>query len=306
MNGPPARKLSGIGVAITVLATLVIAAIAYGATTRAVHRVAVALPTASPTPGMPAVSSPSPIEPSPAPPPRLSIWGFDLANAATGWLLLSNCTQPRTGECQFMVAAAGDGGQTWSAPVQVGPSYDPTDGGAPRTVRFINAVDGFVYGSGGAFATHDGGKTWSALDLPATFFDAISGRGQTVWAATYPCPKGTVCAYEVRLSHDGGRSWSAPRRLPGGFFPSDLIPLGTSSALLSGPSSGDLEMTSDGGNTWRAIKGQCSEGYFRAPIASSDGQEIWELCLGIPGNASAVKVLFVSEDGGKSWSRKAS
>lgn len=309
MNDQPGRKLSVNNVAITVLATLVIAIIAYGATTRAGHPVAVAPRDASPKPSTPARSSPH-VEPSPTPPigpPRPSIWGFDLAgSSSTGWLLLSNCSQPMAGQCQYLVAATADGGQTWSAPVQVGPSYDPGDGGAPRTVRFINALDGFVYGSGGAFATHDGGKSWSALDLHATFFSAMAGRGQTVWAATYPCPKGTLCPYDVRSSHDGGRSWSAPRQLPVGFFPSDLIPVGTSSALISGPSSGDLEMTSDGGNTWRAIKGQCSEGYFRAPVASSDGQEIWELCLGVPGDASAVKVLFVSEDGGKSWSQKAS
>lgn len=306
MNQPPARKLSGVNVATTVLATLVIAIIGYGAMAHAVpHPIAVALPDASPTPPTP-TSSP-PVEPSPTPaisPPR--IVGFDLVNARAGWILLSNCAQPRTAPCQYMVAATADGGQTWSEPVQVGQSYDPADGSAPRTIRFINAIDGFVYGAGGAFATHDGGKTWATLDLHATFFNAISGRGQTVWAATYPCAKGTLCSYEVRSSHDAGRSWSVPRPLPIGFSPSDVIPFGTSGAIISGPSSGDLEVSSDGGNLWRPIKGQCSVNTFRAFVASPDGKEIWELCMAYPAGASADKVLFVSEDGGKSWSQKAS
>lgn len=196
MNEQPARNLSGTNVAIMVLATLVIAIIAYGAASRAVHPVAVSLPSASPAPSMPSAGPPTPVgqPPTPIGPPRLFIWGFDLFDARTGWLLLSNCTQPTTGQCQYLVAATRDGGQTWSAPVQVGPSYDPADGGVPRTVRFVNDVDGFVYGASGVFATHDGGKTWSALDLHATFFLAISGRGHTVWAATYPCPKGAPSA----------------------------------------------------------------------------------------------------------------
>ena len=296
----------GVNVVTTVLATLVIGIIAYGGATRALHPVVVASPGPSPTPS--AAASPLPVEPVPSPPigpPRLAVWGFDLVNPRTGWILLSNCTQPMTGQCQFFVAATADGGQTWSAPVQVGPSYDPADGSAPRTVRFINAVDGFVYGGAGAYATHDGGKTWSTLDLHATFFNAISGRGQTVWAATYPCAKGTLCSFDVRSSHDGGRSWSAPHPLPSGFSPFDVIPFGTSSALITGPSPGDLLLTSDGGNTWRSIKGPCPDSSFRAFVASADGQEIWELCMSYPAGASADKVLFVSEDGGKAWSQKA-
>lgn len=307
MNEPATRKLSGVNVAITVLATLVIAMIAYSATTHAVHPDAVALPTELPAPWM--IPTSPPVEPPPTPPtaaPRLFIWGFDLINARTGWILLTNCTQPMTGRCQYMVAGTADGGQTWSALVQVGPSYDPADGGAPRTIRFINAADGFVYGAGGAFVSHDGGRTWRPLDLPANFVNAISGHGQTVWVTTYPCPKGILCGYEVRSSRDGGWTWSAPRRLPVGFSPSDVVSFGPSDALIWGPPSGELVMTTDGGITWRPIKGSCSDTTFRALVTSSDGHEIWELCLGIPGNASASKVLSLSEDGGKTWSQKAS
>jgi photosystem II stability/assembly factor-like uncharacterized protein len=298
VSRPPASKLFGVNVATTVLATLVISIVGYGGATRALHTAAVASPAATPPPP---AASPSPVE---SPPPRLFVRGFDLVDARTGWILLSNCVRPMTGECNYAVTGTSDGGQTWSPLVQVGPASDPADE-TPRTIRFVDAVDGFVYGGGGAFATHDGGKTWSTLDLHATFFMAISGRGQNVWAATYPCAKGTTCAYEVRSSHDAGRSWSVPGPLPIGFSPSEVIPFGTSGALISGPSSGDLEKTSDGGKTWRPIKGRCSDNPFRAFLASSDGQEIWELCMGYPAGASADKVLFVSEDGGASWSQKA-
>ena len=304
MSRPPADRLFGVNVALTVLATLVIAIVGYGGAAGAQHPVAVASPAATPEP--PVAAAPYPVEPTPpSSPPRLSVRGFDLVDARTGWILLSNCVQPMTGMCQYFVAATADGGQMLSTLVQVGPPVDPGDG-TPRMVRFMNATDGFVYSGTGAFATHDGGKTWNTLNVQATFFEAITGRGQTAWAVTYPCVKGApLCAFEVRVSHDGGRSWSVPRPLPIGYSPSEIIRFGTSGGLVSGPSSGDLEITSDGGVTWRQIKGQCLAS-FRAFVASPDGKEIWELCMSYPAGASADKVLFVSEDGGKSWSQKAS
>jgi photosystem II stability/assembly factor-like uncharacterized protein len=72
-----------------------------------------------------------------------------------------------------------------------------------------------------------------------------------------------------------------------------------------------MELTRDGGASWTFIKTQCTASNFIAKVATASnmsGDELWELCMDYPdvsgGNVSH-KVLFVSEDGGQSWSRRA-
>jgi photosystem II stability/assembly factor-like uncharacterized protein len=256
------------------------------------------------------VASPVPIPPNPF--SGLFRWDIDLLDSATAWALLTNCNGEMIDPCNYFVAATSDGGGTWSKPVAIAPSFDPHNGDAPRTIRFINPADGFVYGGGGAFVTHDGGKTWAKLDLRATFFSVISGRGRNVWAFTYPCAKGTLCSYWANSSNDGGRSWSSPQALPVGFSPYDATFFGSAGLLVSGGSpAGRIEITSDGGKTWRSINSQCKDPFsFGARVAASDRNELWELCMGMPkvpavgvSPDSSDKVLFVSRDGGLTWAQ---
>jgi hypothetical protein len=234
--------------------------------------------------------------------PGLHRWDIDLVDSQTAWTLLTNCTGGSTDPCNYFVAATIDGGKTWSKPVPLARSFDPRQGDAPRTIRFINSSDGFVYGGTGAFVTHDGGKTWAVLDLHAVFFNAIEGRGKTVWAFTYPCPKGTSCPYDARLSTDGGRTWSAPRALPMGFSPFSVSLFGISGLLVS-DIPGQMVIISDGGTSGRSINSQCRNNPFRTWVVTADGNELWELCMGDP-QATADKELFVSQDGGVTWVRK--
>jgi hypothetical protein len=254
--------------------------------------------------------------------PGLHRWDVDLVDSQTAWTLLTNCNGGSTDPCNYFVAATIDGGKTWSKPVPLAPSFDPRQGDAPRTIRFINSSDGFVYGGTGAFVTHDGGKTWAVLDLHAVFFNAIEGRGKTVWAFTYPCPKGTSCPYDARLSTDGGRTWSAPRAFPVGFSPFSVSLFGTSGLFVS-DIPGQMVVISDGGKIGKSINSQCRNNPFRTWVATSDGDELWELCVGdakvapvvessppskptsMPvSQATADKELFVSQDGGVTWVRK--
>jgi len=248
-----------------------------------------------------AVASPSPApRNTPVPLAQGAVLDADLLDASNGWILLSNCIVPMTGICHYSVARTADGGRTWSKAVQVGPSADPTDGGAPRRVQFINTNDGFVFGGTTAFATHDGGRTWGSVGVHPVFFaqNGITGSGSRAWLVSYPCAKGSSCPYEVRSSVDAGRTWSSPYSLPGGFSPLDELAIGNQGLLISSVPSGDMALTLDGGATWTFIKTHCAVNTFRALVATVDGNELWELCLGYQ---KGSQPLFVSEDGGKSW-----
>jgi photosystem II stability/assembly factor-like uncharacterized protein len=256
--------------------------------------------------GAPHIVAPPKPSPVPSAPSQPVASGDDMfidaspINALTGWVLLSNCIQPMTGPCHYAVVATSDGGRTWSKAAQVGPSVDVSDSGIPRKLTFINTKDGFFYGSTSAFATHDGGRTWTPLDLQASWFAEIKGRGTTAWVISYPCAKGTLCPYEVRLSADAGRTWSAPHPLPMGFSPEDVVAIADTGLLVSSVPTGDMELTLDRGMTWTSIATHCPSTTFRSVVTTTDGNELWELCQGTSQVGSSK--LFVSADSGKSWS----
>src|SRR5260370_5260470 len=231
MRWPPGDWGFAANGAITVLATLAIGSVGYAGMVRALPPIAVAFPAARPPPPprpsiSPLPATPAP-KPTPAPPPSssfLALVDLDITDFSTGWLLLSNCTSVTSGSCEYSVAGTLDGGATWTAPVQVGPAFDRSDGGGPRTVRFVNHHDGFVYGSSGAYVTHDGGATWSGAGLPGKFIGGMAAAGQTAWAVSSPCGNGVACQLEIRRSTDGGRAWQAPHTLPLGLHPGALGP----------------------------------------------------------------------------------
>jgi photosystem II stability/assembly factor-like uncharacterized protein len=282
--GGGSRTQFAAGVAALVLAALVVATFAYiRAGSQPTHE-GPPLPHQSPSPT------------------SLNIIDVDLVDASTGWILLTNCVAPMTGTCSYSVAATADGGRSWSKAVQVGPPFYSTDGGAPRTVHFVNRHDGFVSGGASAFATHDGGRTWGPTGLHPVFYasPAVVGRGSQAWVVSYPCVKGSLCPYEVRSSADAGRTWSSPFPLPMGLAPLGLVAIGSSGLLVSTVPYGEIELTTDGGATWSSIKSQCALNTFRALVTTADGNELWERCLGYQKGGPVQ--FFVSEDGGKSWS----
>ncbi len=292
-------------VTVTVLATLVVSSIAYaGAAGAHAYRTA-----SEPHPMPPqAKESPLPLPlPSAVPSPGgLYVIDEDLIDVSTGWMLVSDCPLRANPTCHNAVVGTEDGGQTWTAPAAVGPQVAVTDGGMPRTIRFLNRHDGFVYGANAAFVTHDGGKTWAAVAIPAVFVDSIAMWGDVVWVATHPCPKGSPCSDELRSSIDGGRTWSTPRRLPPGFIPEQAAAFVTGAMFATEVAPFTILLTTDRGTTWRQVASGCPQSSFNDFVASSNGVELWAICWPYPDSAGiiAAQSLFVSEDGGKTWAER--
>lgn len=289
------------GVAAVVIAALVIATFAYVRAGVGVSRHGP--PTRAASSGRLASPVIFPASKAPSIPPGVAVIDMDLVDISTGWVLFTTCVQPMTGTCHYSVAATADSGGTWSKPVQVGGQFDPTNGDAPRTIHFLNKSDGFVYGGSIALVTHDGGRTWARLNIPAVFVEFITGRGNLAWAATYPCGKGTSCPYEIRSSVDGGRTWSSPYEVPASLPPLQGVPFAASGLVVA--TFTDLLITYDGGATWRVIKTSCTSTVLQEQIATSDGRELWLLCSDLGTQSGAVRqTLFVSEDAGVSWARR--
>jgi len=294
-------------VAITVLTTLVVASIAFAASAGLhLYRTAeVPQPTPSPAREGPAVQLPFP--PSTVQPAAgLYVIDQDLIGAAAGWMLVSDCPLRANPTCHNAVVQTQDAGLTWTEPVQVGPQFASTDGGAPRNIRFLNPNDGFVYGASGAFVTHDGGKTWAAVAIPAVFVDSLAAWGDVVWIATHPCAKGSPCLDELRSSLDGGRSWSTPRKLPPGFIPENAVAFASGATFWSAVAPYGIETTTDLGRTWRNLKSSCGQPAFNDYVATSNGLELWTVCWPLPdaNGTIATGSVTVSEDGGQTWAQR--
>lgn len=157
---------------------------------------------------------------------------MDLVDSSYGWILTDSCSPPVEFpgfRCQHLVARTADGGMSWSEPVAVGP---PTDTDPYGRLRFLNRLDGFVYGFSAAFVTHDGGEHWADAGLQAGAVIEIVGRGNTAWAVTIDCDPSHCMRFAVKRSTDGGRSWSPPHMLSSGPSEGNAIAFGDSGLVV--------------------------------------------------------------------------
>jgi len=218
------------------------------------------------------------------------------ANSSDGWALLAQPSQRSLGGT-ISVEATHDGGATWLTPVAVGPPIDEaSNADSPRHIHFVDRDNGFVWGSGTSYVTHDGGRTWHDAGLPMGLV-TITGQEGVAWAVS------TV----VQVSPDGGQSWLSTASLP--VTPVAASSFGVSGLLLTQRGSSDLALTNDGGSTWLRIGGPCAAGTAINGAATSDGREIWEVCTPLPPSNTVplsqplISSVFISEDSGRTWTR---
>ena len=288
-------------VATVVISVLVVATFVYVRT--AGHPGGSAASTARTTPTAAPSPSPAPhLNPAAGANTPATVIDADPVDRSTGFALVTDCGQGQAGPCGYFVVATYDGGDNWSAPVQIGAPVRSDDPSAPKKVLFVNGGwDGFVYGTSTAYVTHDGGQTWSPLGVTANVYDAIVASRSLVWVVYLPCPAVGSCQFQVRSSPDHGRSWSDPHALPANFDSAQAEAFGATGLLVAGNGAAGMTVTTDGGATWRRIGAQCVT-YAEIDI-TWDGTNFLKDCIGQPFGTAIPQTVYVSTNGGRTWSQ---
>ncbi len=213
-----------------------------------------------------------------------------------------------------------DGGAQWS---QVAGTSDalPYSG----EVRFGDATTGWLSGAGddsllGSLSvTHDGGKSWQAVELPPsghedgrlniglpTFYGA--GKQDGLLPAQYRPRSATATgpALIAYATHDGGETWQATTPVPGGSA-FDFVNANEGWVWAAGPGNaagGTLYHTQDGARTWEALAG--TPGLEAFLIQGGEVLQLdfvseetgWAILRGLDGRTTQ---LVRTWDGGRSW-----
>ncbi len=255
-------------------------------------------PTPTPTSSLPVVASPQ-------------IVSFDMLDMDNGWAL-SDTNVLRTT----------DGGSTW---YNITPS-GVTDLGPGTTAFYLDmnhawmVIAGSDFTSGTLFRTSDGGLTWSSTPVPFSggslkFLDPSSG-----WVLAGMGAGAGSEGVAVFNTIDGGNAWTRvfvdDPTVPG--YTNDIPLVGDKSGLTfldarHGWVAGEepvndliyLYATTDGGRAWAPVSLSVPSGYTGGqentdPPVFFDGKE-GVLPVGIFAATNAT-VLYLSHDGGVSWS----
>jgi len=236
-----------------------------------------------------------------------SLSAITFFSATTGLGLWSRNTG-----CGARLVRSRDGGRTWrvvgdklpAAIVDFSPEAIPT-------MVFPTASVGWVRGGGVLVTTRNGGSTWTPVPLGG-WVAAISRSGSSLWAFVAPCnPAPGTCRYRLEATTLNGPSWRTVASLPAamGNYGIVVARLTALDAVIDNGQDGPVPafVTSDGGAHWSAVNA-CGSVDFSAvtpaatgPVAATSSRDVLEMCVAGAGMGSAVKALFRSSDGGKTW-----
>mgnify|MGYP005812434245 CR=1 FL=1 len=210
-----------------------------------------------------------------------------------------------------------DGGASWTHAASGAPDEDAQLAGGDKTgVRFADERNGWLTGSQNTLpgellgVTHDGGKTWHSVDLPAPAGYATPGADMTTYPPTFFTPQqgvlpvifGDGSDHPTLLfygTHDGGAAWQAGTLLPGaqtfhGYRWSVL-----DSGHLFASDGSRIYLSSDEGQTWQTVEPDAK----LAPLAQLDfvSPEVgWALVGDL--QVDELLELWKTTDGGRHWS----
>ncbi len=205
------------------------------------------------------------------------------------------------------LAVTHDGGQHWTMLPAPRISYG-APGGA-KSVLFIDATHGYLYGDG-LFETTDGGQHWRHIPEPGPV-SQLAVAGNTLYVMAMTCPAatplcGTYDLYTGRLDGTGYvRSGSVADTAN-----AQLTSFGSrvfvfwSPAVTTGPAHLSISTSADG-RTWSAYVTPCPAlGADSGSIAPFSDSGLALVC----GNSASVgiqgKTAYVSTDFGASWTAR--
>jgi hypothetical protein len=251
-------------------------------------------------PGRAASASPAPVQPWPAVhlaavtvPSSFQPTAASFVSAAWGVVLGgSGCTGSRA--CRAQLAVTADGGAHWS--VMRGPAVWLGGGGSslPQVsqVVFADRADGWLYGSGSVWATHNGGASWRESTLPG-IIGTIAASAHAVYA---------VVGSQLYSSPLGRNAWRRVSAGPGsGPVTGNVLAVWGTSVWFGGDTS--VWATADGVH-WARNRFGCSgvaygEPYTLAGISAASARDVAVLCAAPQGMFHTVMKVLVSATGAR-------
>lgn len=263
---------------VAAIATLALA----GCASKVARPSAVATTSPTPAPATASTASPTPSLPIPA--------GFQpVALSAISendfWVLGRSPCATVLG-CPTEILHTVDGGATFEripAPATIYLTGALPGGGPPtvRDLRFENASDGWVFGDGPAWSTHDGGEHWAELDANWTFLQIEPGANGWVYATVQICsnPADTsTCTDFVMRSPAHDEDWSQ-LAIPGNPAGRPVIGVHGDTVWLMyfGRSTGLAWTSHDDGRVWQHASMPCEPdlGGTFDPVSTT---VIWAFC----------------------------
>jgi hypothetical protein len=285
-------------------------------------------PSSSPTTTTAATPTTSP-NGSPAKPVAI---GF--SDPVHGLLLVQSCGSL---SCSSWVEITTDGGRYWQPrpPFATYPATDyikvqgvAVENPTPNPNRFgvdgvvlASASDAWAYGPG-LFVTHDGGREFRRISVGAPVLSVVASGGQ-VWVleqrcfvVKHPTYSANACDRSVLLTGAANGDTLrpvvdqppgfalAPGYEPGTQFPLEVVAAGPELGVLAGVFG--LDVTNDGGRTWRQDDYPCrsryvSGGWPGGSVARDPSGSLWLVCAGEPSAGFQPKQLWRSFDDGRTW-----
>jgi putative cell wall-binding protein/photosystem II stability/assembly factor-like uncharacterized protein len=238
--------------------------------------------------------------------------GFEPASvtfvsASDGWVL---GTAPCSSAVCTSIVRTTDGGRNWvgiPAPEeQLGQAGGADGNQGLAGLRFADGNDGYAFGDD-LWVTHDGGGTWSRASLPgtgSTYVGDLAAYNGYVYLLLLPSTSSTAAAQLYR-SPVGDENWTSLLTVPSAEPAGIGLVVHGDSVWVDSPGANltaTLYRSTDDGTTWADSNAPC-------PGALAVGPSPSYVALGCatdPGAGQATKHVYISTDGGQTFTRTAS